>query len=363
MPTYGRHTHGSTGTALMVSADGSPEWKAGGITIDWATVTAELSDRTLGDGTVIKAGAKGLELGTVLTEIALAEAQTITIDATGGDFTITGNSATTAALAYNASAATVQAAVRGLGGVLANVAVTKVRNRWTLTHTDGTDGGTFALQVARNGVTRRTAALAWNITAANLTAALVALDNVGAAGATATGSDGGPYTLTFAAASLGEVGVAVVDDLTTDGGVVEGGVVVAQAENPVYVISYPAGGGNVAAVTTTATGLTGGAGTAAVATATGGTAPGTYGPYNSAATDGRQALARGRCFILNETVTELGPLGLGTAATDHPAVFEGGRVWRARLKVGVVNPASIGGNAPSVAEFEAAFPRILYVDL
>jgi hypothetical protein len=362
MPTYGRHTHGSTGVALMVSADGSPEWKAGGITIDWATVTAEVSDRTLGDGTVIKAGAKGLELGTILTEITLGEVQTITVDATGGDFTITGNSATTAALAYNASAATVQAAVRGLGGALANVAVTKVRNRFTLTHTDGTDGGTFALAVTRGGVTRRTAALAWNITAANLTAALVALDNVGAAGAAATGSDGGPYTLTFVATG-GEVTVAVVDDLTSDGGVIEGGVVVAQLEAPVYAISYPAGGGNVAAVTTTATGLTGGAGTATVATATGGTAAGTYGPYSSAATDGRQSLARGRCFILNETVTELGPLGLGTAATDHPAVFEGGRVWRARLKVGVVNPVSIGGSAPSTAEFEAAFPRILYVDL
>lgn len=360
MPTYGRHTHGSTGVAIQVTADGSPEWKAGGITLDWATVTAEVTDRTLGDGTVIKAGAKGLELGTVLTEIALGEAQTITIVATEGDFTITGNSATTAALAYNASAATVQTAVRGLGGALANVNVTRVQNRFTLTHTDGTDGGTFALQVTRGGVTRRTAALAWNITAANLTAALVALDNVGAAGAAATGSDGGPYTLTFVATG-GEVTVVVVDDLTSDGGVIEGGVVLAVTAAPVYVINYPAGGGNVAAVTTTATGLAGGSAT--VATATGGTAAGTFGPYSSAATDGRQNLVRGRCFILNETVTELGPLGLGTAAADHPAVFEGGRVWRARLKVGAVNPVSIGGNAPSVAEFETAFPRILYVDL
>ena len=41
MPTYGRRTLGSTGVAIQVSADGSPEWKAGGVTIDWATVTAE----------------------------------------------------------------------------------------------------------------------------------------------------------------------------------------------------------------------------------------------------------------------------------------------------------------------------------
>jgi hypothetical protein len=358
--TYGRHTHGSTGQAIMVTADGSPEWKAGGITLAWSTVTAEVTARTLIDGTVVAAGAKGLELGTILCEMTVAELQTITVVATEGDFTITGNSATTVALAYNASAATVQAAVRGLGGALANVTVTKVRNRFVLTHADGTDGGTFAVQVTRNGVTRRTLALAWNITAANLTAALVALDNVGAAGAVATGSDGGPYTLTFAA-TLGEVSVEVVDDLTTDGGVAEGGVALAVTEAPVYVITYPPGSGNVAAVTTTATGLAGGSAT--VATATAGTDAGTYGPYSSAATDGRQLLSRGRCFILNESITELGPIGLNTQATSHPAVFEGGRVWRARLNIGGANPTSIGGNEPSVADFEAAFPRIQYVDL
>lgn len=258
MSTYGRRTLGSTGVAIQVTADGSPEWKAGGVTIDWSTVTAEASDRTLGDGTVITAGAKGLELGTVLAEITVPEAQTLTIDATGGTFTVSGNGNTTAALAYNISAANLQTAIRGLGGNYAEVIV--------------------------------------------------------------TGS--GPYTITF-----------------------------------------PAGSGDVAALTTDASSLTGGAGTAVIATATAGTATGYYGPYASNATDGRQTLRRGRAFILNETLLQEGPLGLDTQASDHPGVIEGGRVWRARLKVGGLNPTSIGGNQPSESDFEAAFPRISYVDL
>lgn len=264
MPTYGRRTHGSTGIPLMVSADGAPEWKAGGVTLDWSKVTAEASDRTLSDGTVIKAGFKGLELGTVLCEIALGEVQTVTVSGspTGGTYTLkaTGGTVETATIAYNAAAAAVQTAIRGLGGAYAGVVV--------------------------------------------------------------TGSAGGPYTVTF-----------------------------------------PVGGGDVVALTLGTNSLTGGSSpSAAVTTGTAGTAPGTYGPYRSDATDGRQNLTRGRCFILNETITELGPLGMGTAPTDHPGVFEGGRVWRARLRVGQVNPTSIGGDAPTVAAFEAAFPRISYVD-
>lgn len=360
--TYGRKTLGSTGLPIMVSADGSPEWKPGGITLDWSTVTAEASDRTLADGTVVKTGYKGLEYGTILCAMTVPEVQTVSIDATGGTFTATGNSNTTAALAYNASAATVQAAIQGLGGSYANATVTKVQNRITLTETDGTDGGTFGLQITRNGVTRTTASVAWNVSAADLDTAVEALDIIGSGGVTVSGSAGGPYTITFLP-SLGDLDVEVVNDLTADGGVIEGGIVLANLVGGAYVVTFPAGSGNVAALTTNAASLTGGAGTATVATATAGTSSGTYGPYSSAATDGRQNLVRGRCFILNESVTELGPIGLNTQATSHPAVFEGGKVWRARLNIGGPNPTSIGGNEPSVAAFEAAFPRVQYVDL
>jgi hypothetical protein len=178
----------------------------------------------------------------------------------------------------------------------------------------------------------------------------------------ATGSAGGPYTLVFLP-TLGDIEVEIANDLTSDGGVLEGGLTLANLAGGAYVITFPPGSGNVTALTTTAASLTGGAGTATVATATGGDATGTYGPYSSAATDGRQNLSRGYCYILNETVTELGPLGLGETASSHPGVFDGGRVWRARLKVGGANVTSIGGNQPSVAAFETAFPRIAYVDL
>jgi hypothetical protein len=52
--------------------------------------------------------------------------QTVTISGapTGGTFTLTGNGATTSAIAYNASAATVQTAVRALGGAFTNATVT-----------------------------------------------------------------------------------------------------------------------------------------------------------------------------------------------------------------------------------------------
>jgi hypothetical protein len=361
--TFGRRVLSTTGTPTQVTADGSPEWKTGGITLAWSTVTAEVTARTLTDGTIIAAGAKGLEYGTILCALIVPEVQTISIDATGGTFTATGNSATTPATAYNASAATVQANIRGLGGNYASVVVTKVQNRWTLTEAAGTDGGTFDLLITRGGVSREVSGLAWNVASTTtLDAAIEALDIIGAGGVVATGSAGGPYTLVFLP-TLGDVEVEVVSDATTTGGVTKGGIAVANLAGGAYVITFPVGTGNVTALTTTATSLTGGASTATVATATGGDVTGTYGPYSSAATDGRQNLTRGYCYILNESLTELGPLGLGDAASGHSGVFDGGRVWRTRLKIAGANPTSIGGNQPSAAAFEAAFPRIRFVDL
>ena len=70
MPGYGRTLIGtSTGYVVQVSADGEPDWKAGGLTIDWSTVTAAGSDTTLPDGVVIPAGQKGLQFGQVLCRI------------------------------------------------------------------------------------------------------------------------------------------------------------------------------------------------------------------------------------------------------------------------------------------------------
>ncbi|MGI8655471.1 MAG: hypothetical protein ACR2LC_09655 [Pyrinomonadaceae bacterium] len=93
---------------------------------------------------------------------------------------------------------------------------------------------------------------------------------------------------------------------------------------------------------------------------------GYYGPYDPAATDGRQTLARGSAYILNQTQLEnnLVP-GLPSGASDHPAVFDGGRVWRARLLVAAImggGAAASLANGPTVAAFEAAFPDITYVN-
>lgn len=87
------------------------------------------------------------------------------------------------------------------------------------------------------------------------------------------------------------------------------------------------------------------------------TASGKYGPYNSGATDGRQTLARGECFILNESVLQTAPFGIGAAVTDHPAVFEGGKVFKDRLKAAATGTVTL----PAYAALEAALPLLRYV--
>lgn len=52
-----------------VSVDGSPVYKAGGITIDWTLVTANSGDVTLADGSVVKDTLKFLRYGQVMTKI------------------------------------------------------------------------------------------------------------------------------------------------------------------------------------------------------------------------------------------------------------------------------------------------------
>lgn len=89
------------------------------------------------------------------------------------------------------------------------------------------------------------------------------------------------------------------------------------------------------------------------------TASGKYGPYDPAAGDGRQTLARGKCFIVNRTVKENGfGASINNAATDHPQVFDGGTAWKPRLLM-TTGAASLA-NGPTVANFETAFPRIAY---
>lgn len=60
----------SFGRFLGVIASGVPRYKTGGITIDWATVTAVSGDTTIdGDGRIVLDGQKYLRYGTVLCKI------------------------------------------------------------------------------------------------------------------------------------------------------------------------------------------------------------------------------------------------------------------------------------------------------
>lgn len=130
----------------------------------------------------------------------------------------------------------------------------------------------------------------------------------------------------------------------------------------VYTITFPPSAGNVSAITVNSTGLTsGGTVTVNIATTTQGVENnGKFGPYDPSATDGRQNLTRGNCFILNKSILEEGIVeGLNTSVTDHPQVFDGGTVWKERILMTTGTHSLAAG--PTVAEFEAAFPRITYV--
>lgn len=195
-------------------------------------------------------------IATVTPGVGTAEVQTITVDAGGGTFTITWNGQTTAALAYNVSAADMETALDNLSNIadgdvevtggpgdaggttpytltwlarLGNVAA-PTTNPASLTGGAGTavvatgtpgtgptnevqtvtvfgDGGTFTL--TWSGQT--TSALAYNVSAADMQTALRALSNIGADEVTVTGGPGSPtggvYTVTFVS-GLGGTDVA-----------------------------------------------------------------------------------------------------------------------------------------------------------
>ncbi|WP_417392041.1 hypothetical protein [Gimesia sp.] len=157
------------------------------------------------------------------------EKQTVTIGngPTGGTFTLAYEEEVTTGIAPDASAATVQAALEALPAIGAgNVLVTGVDGGpWTiefigdlagdnasLLEADASDlltvapeiqvidllgatGGTFTARYGINGTP--TAALAYNISAADLQTALEGLTPVGAGNVTVSGVNGGPFTLTF----------------------------------------------------------------------------------------------------------------------------------------------------------------------
>jgi hypothetical protein len=260
MADYGRQIIGNTGYPVFVEATGQGEFMPVGVTIDWSLVAALGADTTINPvGVTLKSGQKYLPHGQVITRVTAAPVQTITIGGTG------------------------------VGGT------------WTAT---GYRLDTGAL-VTLSG-------LAFNISLANLLAALQAPTAFGPVVAAVTGTPGTSYVIT----------------------------------------------GAIPLLTVNGAGLTGTSPTIANVLTTPVANTGMYGPYDPAATDGRQTLTRGQCAILNSMLVQNGVVGFTNLPSNHPGVLVGGSVWKARLKA-TFGTASLAAG-PTFANLETAFPRLEY---
>src|SRR5215211_5062435 len=91
---YGRNVLGTVGKSIQLSADGKPEMKSGGVTVDWALFTAHSgADLVLEDGVIIKDGEKYIRYGQCITKVTTPEVQTIDLsgadDPNGGTWNMT----------------------------------------------------------------------------------------------------------------------------------------------------------------------------------------------------------------------------------------------------------------------------------
>lgn len=262
MAGFGRETIGTVGGSIQVCANNA-EWKPGGVTIDWSTVTAVSADTELMDGFTIANGKKYLRYGQFVTMIGVAEVQTVIIAlATGGTFTLT-------------------------------------------------------LPAASDELPETTSAIAYDASGAAVESALNALPRIGPGGVTVakTGTMPGTFTLTFAR-SLGNV------PTLTNGGV-----------------------GNLTSGSTAT--LTHGT------TTSGEASGGKFGPYDPSASDGRQTLAKGACFMLNRSIRE------EDAHSDNIGVLSGGTMWRDRmLCTDGTHSLAVG---PTLTEVNSVMPRLDYI--
>lgn len=119
------------------------------------------------------------------------EVQTVSVlgSPTGGTFKLQWGEDVTGTIAYNATAGAVQTALRGLGNVPAPTG--GVNDVQTVSLTGAPTGGTFTLTYAG----QTTAGIAFNANAAAVLSALVALSNIDPGDVTVTGT--GPWVVTF----------------------------------------------------------------------------------------------------------------------------------------------------------------------
>lgn len=179
-----------------------------------------------------------------------------------------------------------------------------------LTIGGGATGGNFTVAVTALGSTD-TATVPFGSTAAQVQALVQALLNVGYGNAFVSGPNGGPYSFNFSP-TLAPVTVA-----------------------------------------TSAAGLTGGTPTSVFAAGAGGNLR-FFGPYDPAASDGRQNLNRGDCGILNRTIVMGGSLQLPLQDDLHTSLLVGGTVWGAKL-LGTTGTHSLAAG-PTMTELLAALP-------
>ncbi len=139
--TYGRQLLGNaTGHPVMAAAGegGDMDWKIGGITLDWDTVAAVGADTLLSDKTTVLNGQKALRFGQILCKIGRSEVQTVDLsgddDPTGGTWPLTVLGQTIEDIAWNVSAADLQALLRALPVAHADkITVGKVGFVYTIT--------------------------------------------------------------------------------------------------------------------------------------------------------------------------------------------------------------------------------------
>lgn len=88
------------------------------------------------------------------------------------------------------------------------------------------------------------------------------------------------------------------------------------------------------------------------------TASGKFGPYDPAASDGRQTIARGDAFLINQTIINQNVLGMAPLEEiEFVGALQGGTVWHDRLIQSGVGAASLAAG-PTLANLQAAFPRL-----
>jgi hypothetical protein len=143
VPTFGRQlVQQTTGIPIQVTADGNPDWKVAGITIDWSLIAAVGSDTVSPEGFTVKSGQKWLRYGQVMAKVTTAMAQTITATgATAGSFNVQGTRpdtgfTTVQTVLWNSTVAQTQAlmdAIYGAGNSLVSGAGALNANVHTVT--------------------------------------------------------------------------------------------------------------------------------------------------------------------------------------------------------------------------------------